>query len=135
MHCTSVRSPASILKPNEHAADRTTPHPFSGSSTARRALFSWRGQLAGAGVSRRGRGAAVSGERGGRISAGCGRQPLHRLFRVVGADDSGARISAGGGGDRAGGAQVFELRGVDGGGGGAGRAGSGVLSEDREAAV
>ncbi len=63
------------------------------------------------------------------------RQPLHRLLRLLGPDDSGPRLSAGGGGHRARGAQLGQLWRLHGRRGRSGRAHRGLLSRHREDAL
>src|SRR5579859_2225013 len=104
--------------------------PFRGAAGASRKAVPWRRELAGARVSRGGRGASVCGTSRGRVSVGCGRQPLSRLLRLVGADDPGACVCAGGGGRPGSCRAERELRSIDGGGRRSGGAGGGGLSSD-----
>src|SRR5579883_1775193 len=98
--------------------DATRPLPCF--AVARRKTFSRRSRFAGARLSCRRQQSSVCCESSRRISLGCRWEPVSRLFRLVGADDSGPCLFSGGGGHPESGGGQCELWSVYSGGGGPG---------------
>ena len=98
-------------------------------------VFPGRGELAGAGVSRGGRGSALRGAGRGRVSVRRGWEQVCGSVWVLGPDDPGACVSSGGGGDSRGGRTRGELWRVARRRGESGGAGAAMLSIGGEDAV